>query len=137
MLAYTCSFGVSSRGVFFFSGRRRHTRFYCDWSSDVCSSDVGPERVRAGVPITFRSGPWAGKFGWEHTSTHLGDETMVRTGLRPIDYEKDELVTGLSYVFEERVRVYGTVSWAFYLDIPDDSNRFRYDVGVEVFDRGA
>src|SRR2546430_1249503 len=23
----------------FFSSRRRHTRFDCDWSSDVCSSD--------------------------------------------------------------------------------------------------
>src|SRR5260370_15502213 len=27
--------------VFFFSSRRRHTRFKCDWSSDVCSSDLG------------------------------------------------------------------------------------------------
>src|SRR5690606_471691 len=27
-------------GVFFFSSRRRHTRFSRDWSSDVCSSDL-------------------------------------------------------------------------------------------------
>src|SRR2546430_2960575 len=26
----------------FFSSRRRHTRFDCDWSSDVCSSDLRP-----------------------------------------------------------------------------------------------
>src|SRR5437588_2956760 len=26
--------------VFFFSSRRRHTRSLCDWSSDVCSSDL-------------------------------------------------------------------------------------------------
>src|SRR5256886_8042036 len=26
--------------VCFFSSRRRHTRFDCDWSSDVCSSDL-------------------------------------------------------------------------------------------------
>src|SRR2546430_3509249 len=25
--------------ILFFSSRRRHTRFDCDWSSDVCSSD--------------------------------------------------------------------------------------------------
>src|SRR5260221_5025339 len=25
---------------FFFSSRRRHTRSLCDWSSDVCSSDL-------------------------------------------------------------------------------------------------
>src|SRR5438309_6204272 len=27
--------------IFFFSSRRRHTRWNCDWSSDVCSSDLG------------------------------------------------------------------------------------------------
>src|SRR5688572_31654898 len=32
---------------FFFSSRRRHTRFDCDWSSDVCSSDLsGAAAVR-------------------------------------------------------------------------------------------
>src|SRR2546430_3077751 len=30
---------------FFFSSRRRHTRFDCDWSSDVCSSDLLVEAV--------------------------------------------------------------------------------------------
>src|SRR5437588_7452083 len=29
---------------FFFSSRRRHTRSLCDWSSDVCSSDLGGGR---------------------------------------------------------------------------------------------
>src|SRR5713226_6463424 len=29
-------------GVFFFSSRRRHTRWTGDWSSDVCSSDLRP-----------------------------------------------------------------------------------------------
>src|SRR5260370_11486824 len=28
---------------FFFSSRRRHTIFKCDWSSDVYSSDLGPK----------------------------------------------------------------------------------------------
>src|SRR5437867_5822886 len=31
----------SASGCFFFSSRRRHTRSYGDWSSDVCSSDLG------------------------------------------------------------------------------------------------
>src|SRR2546430_14321653 len=37
--------------IFFFSSRRRHTRFDCDWSSDVCSSDLlaqGDRRLFAG-----------------------------------------------------------------------------------------
>src|SRR5215211_8020646 len=29
--------------LFFFSSRRRHTRSLCDWSSDVCSSDLGAD----------------------------------------------------------------------------------------------
>src|SRR2546430_4427432 len=33
-------FRVSMLLFFFFSSRRRHTRFDCDWSSDVCSSDL-------------------------------------------------------------------------------------------------
>src|SRR5215475_10517147 len=32
----------SKTGFFFFSSRRRHTRFSRDWSSDVCSSDLPP-----------------------------------------------------------------------------------------------
>src|SRR6266704_642832 len=37
---------------FFFSSRRRHTRSKRDWSSDVCSSDLGARAVlpRAAVP---------------------------------------------------------------------------------------
>src|SRR6266478_6956169 len=33
---------------FFFSSRRRHTRFDCDWSSDVCSSDLDLAKIRTG-----------------------------------------------------------------------------------------
>src|SRR2546430_3675406 len=37
---------------FFFSSRRRHTRFDCDWSSDVCSSDLFVNQYLAGrTPI--------------------------------------------------------------------------------------
>src|SRR4029434_2116713 len=43
-ISVSCSFSLSfslSRSLsLFFSSRRRHTRFKCDWSSDVCSSDL-------------------------------------------------------------------------------------------------
>src|SRR3989475_10468813 len=44
---------------FFFSSRRRHTRFDCDWSSDVCSSDLcdGYSRQAAGCGRDFGEGP--------------------------------------------------------------------------------
>src|SRR5256886_12221100 len=49
---------------FFFSSRRRHTRFDCDWSSDVCSSDleahvldIEPRVVEEGTPLLLRVVP--------------------------------------------------------------------------------
>src|SRR6266487_4766054 len=36
-------------GVFFFSSRRRHTRWTGDWSSDVCSSDLYSALVVPGL----------------------------------------------------------------------------------------
>src|SRR5690606_40622340 len=33
-------YSIAGNGEFFFSSRRRHTRFSRDWSSDVCSSDL-------------------------------------------------------------------------------------------------
>src|SRR5690606_40542859 len=40
---------------FFFSSRRRHTRFSRDWSSDVCSSDLGTiKTAQIGKPAVER-----------------------------------------------------------------------------------
>src|SRR5256886_12235559 len=38
---------------FFFSSRRRHTRFDCDWSSDVCSSDLSPDAFDVFLSVDF------------------------------------------------------------------------------------
>src|SRR5690349_24889597 len=40
---------------FFFSSRRRHTRSLRDWSSDVCSSDLGRTWWRAGLEAALRT----------------------------------------------------------------------------------
>src|SRR5215470_17862999 len=37
--------GRHALSLFFFSSRRRHTRCYRDWSSDVCSSDLPARRI--------------------------------------------------------------------------------------------
>src|SRR5690606_40040016 len=46
-LAHSSSFN------FFFSSRRRHTRFSRDWSSDVCSSDLVIIIFLKRMPITM------------------------------------------------------------------------------------
>src|SRR5260370_42386630 len=78
-----CAHDVLLCVFFFFSSRRRHTRFKCDWSSDVCSSDLSPlssscrdppvprqeelsgeRRVSAGkkpTPLAFEIGRGAGR----------------------------------------------------------------------------
>ncbi len=93
---------------------------------------------RAGLPLTFAAGPWHGKVGFEHTSTHLGDETLVRLQRLPIDYIKDELVLAVGRYFDEqRFRVYGQVAWAFYQRVADDPSPFRFDIGAEWVRRRA
>src|SRR6266481_10133633 len=50
--------------LFFFSSRRRHTRWNCDWSSDVCSSDLRAGRkVRTADAGVARGGPFVGQRG--------------------------------------------------------------------------
>src|SRR6266481_2858522 len=56
---------------FFFSSRRRHTRWNCDWSSDVCSSDLVIER---------RGDKWVITDGGSANGTFL-DDVQVAEGI--------------------------------------------------------
>src|SRR5437762_5322895 len=62
--------GIIVGWFFFFSSRRRHTRYIGDWSSDVCSSDLD------------RASGHSGKehFGWEACSAQ-GCEVAESRGL--------------------------------------------------------
>src|SRR6266853_2918099 len=66
---------------FFFSSRRRHTRFDCDWSSDVCSSDLEHERVRAES---------LGDEAADRVEPEVGQEQRARRPLEPRAEEADE-----------------------------------------------
>src|SRR5207248_6033261 len=79
---------------FFFSSRRRHTRSYGDWSSDVCSSDLlqllgrllGDRALLGGLEAFFLDIPHQ-----DPASRHLigGDlaERRFRVDLAPVDHE--------------------------------------------------
>src|SRR5947209_18003680 len=83
---------------FFFSSRRRHTRYWRDWSSDVCSSDLGPTRRRPAVrPIAERTktivSPWMTATSGVGTPTRseerrVGKECRARRA--PSPYKKDQ-----------------------------------------------
>src|SRR5207237_2364966 len=93
----------SSLCFFFFSSRRRHTRFKCDWSSDVCSSDLasggwqtspaplhvpGPSQSSSGSTTPFPHagqagsvGSWTGALGgWMTASGARSEERRVGEG---------------------------------------------------------
>src|SRR5438034_10359 len=62
---------------FFFSSRRRHTRSLCDWSSDVCSSDLAfglasGDPVNTGSTSLFTSGNFPNS-----SATQRGDAGLL------------------------------------------------------------
>src|SRR5438309_7448843 len=69
-------------GCFFFSSRRRHTRWNCDWSSDVCSSDLGAvvgRRDLVGVPVLELL---------EELLEHLDDRALVVDDQDPLGHAR-------------------------------------------------
>src|SRR5205085_6229645 len=62
---------------FFFSSRRRHTRFDCDWSSDVCSSDLISGQGIVYVPTPGYSG--SDSFTYVVDDSHGGSTTATVT----------------------------------------------------------
>src|ERR687886_2656498 len=76
----------------FFSSRRRHTRSLCDWSSDVCSSDLA-------FASAYQSTPWEAIFCSPMGRTiatakplcdAIGMQPELRDGLKEINYGKWE-----------------------------------------------
>src|SRR5690606_39342105 len=63
--------------VFFFSSRRRHTRFSRDWSSDVCSSDLAGSVPGLDVPQVITDVDTACRI-----HTHLGAGLEQGLGVR-------------------------------------------------------
>src|SRR6266850_5547521 len=70
---------------FFFSSRRRHTRLQGDWSSDVCSSDLG------------RWGSWVRRRGngkWMLDLWAANEEQLREAGMRGDRIANPRLCTG-------------------------------------------
>src|SRR2546430_14109859 len=62
--------------VFFFSSRRRHTRFDCDWSSDVCSSDLLENVLEVGTGSGYQPAVLAPLIGRLYTIERI--EPLLR-----------------------------------------------------------
>src|SRR5437588_1125718 len=100
---------------FFFSSRRRHTRSLCDWSSDVCSSDLD---LRRWTEIThLEANPCAGD-GWLNFA-HPDDRERLRTEWSACVLGKGELFAAVRLAStgrseERRVGKECRSGWATY-----------------------
>src|SRR5947207_14471643 len=75
--------------MFFFSSRRRHTRSLCDWSSDVCSSDLPLDRaIRPSfrIPRSFRQRE--GETGYKYARHPKAGESKEGECARPRSEER-------------------------------------------------
>src|SRR3712207_3219550 len=70
---------------FFFSSRRRHTRYWRDWSSVVCSSDLGGLEVATGVVALLAT--------YAATGSHLLAGLAFSIGFIALMLAKSELFT--------------------------------------------
>src|SRR5207237_6303675 len=87
---------------FFFSSRRRHTRFKCDWSSDVCSSDLAAVQLHQLLVAAVLDDAAAGEDRDLIGHAHRGE--AVR------DEDGDALARELAEVLEHlglRLRIHG------------------------------
>src|SRR5256886_8834165 len=87
---------VASERRVFFSSRRRHTRFDCDWSSDVCSSDLWAKSEHGPVSAPdFRD--WHDQStAFEAIAYYQGRDTAVMAG--PVDRKSTRLNSSHSQI---------------------------------------
>src|SRR4030066_1212496 len=79
---------------FFFSSRRRHTRFKCDWSSDVCSSDL-KARISSLKLLIFLAtallfGPWTWAQGLKDPQATLQGKAPFKVAILPVTMHSPE-----------------------------------------------
>ena len=84
-----------------------------------------------GIDLNWRrSNGLALKFGLNHDSSHVGDEFAERTGIRRVDYTRQEYVLGAGVPIGQDFRGYGEAGWAFDLRNTDLQEEWRVQTGL-------
>ena len=70
---------------------------------------------RAGIPLTYRSGPWEQKFAYYHLCSHIGDQFLEENpDFVRNNYSRDCLLWGVGYHPSPDWRLYGEIGYAFH-----------------------
>ena len=86
------------------------------------------------LPFDFRAGPWAVRFMPYHTSSHLGDDYLERTGIAVEKHAWDNLKWLVSYEPLSCMRIYGGYDYVFRT-LPGGIGRNALQGGFEVQSR--
>src|SRR3712207_2869125 len=133
--------------IFFFSSRRRHTRYWRDWSSDVCSSDLGEWINGTGNHKDFSYNPSNGEKLTEFVDASNEDvDLAVNAAKEAFKSWKDVSIQERSSILlkiadlidenKERLAMIETLDngkplrETLNIDLPLASDHFRYFAGI-------
>src|SRR5690606_40683465 len=96
---------------FFFSSRRRHTRFSRDWSSDVCSSDLVASDIDGSYTISVpNTSTLVFSFiGYETQEIPVGNQSVINVSLK-LDLSDLEEVVVVGYGTVKKSQLTGAIS---------------------------
>src|SRR6185436_15679363 len=101
------------------------------------NSDVDGYDFRVGIPITYGWGPYQMKISWFHTSSHLGDEFMLKhpTFVR-LNYSRNSIVWGHALFLTEDIKIYGEVEYGYWVDGGAEPWHFQFGFEYSPVVRG-
>src|SRR3712207_7808927 len=109
-MVFNSDWGISN-GCFFFSSRRRHTRYWRDWSSDVYSSDLSLLRLSQRAPVLFFGPTLEGVPTYLRVITAQGGYVRAVTYLvEPLEHPRSVLPHRLAHLLEWQLGVVNLVS---------------------------
>lgn len=101
------------------------TRLSMDRQSDVEATDY-----KFGVPLVFRSGRTAHSIGYDHLSSHIGDEYLVRNrDFERRNYVRDAIRYAVIHDLSEEIAVYAEVNSAFHTS--GGAGKWHFQFGAE------
>src|SRR5256886_12628122 len=119
---------------FFFSSRRRHTRFDCDWSSDVCSSDLASlSHVRGAVNLrnrcAFRGIAIVDRLLKMVSSERIRTSFLFRTLQRASAAAEERLRPAVapSAIFQDRIRSAGAPVNKIFLFVNHEDHKIEVE----------
>jgi hypothetical protein len=93
-------------------------------------SDVEATDFVFGVPFVWRRGPTAVRLGYDHVSSHIGDEYLLRyPNFERINYVRDAVALAVMHNITDSFDVYGEANYGFH--VSGGAERWHFQLGAE------